>query len=112
MNGSEQAGKKLYFIALFPYFVLTIFLIMGLTSDGGLDGLRILLSPDWEEIMNAQIWVDAAGQIFYSFGLCYGGIIAFSSYNPLTQDIYRDSLIIGRFYVHPSIIVIQVRVFY
>ena len=57
MNGSEQAGSKLYFIALFPYVVLTIFLIMGLTRDGGLEGLKILLSPDWDEIMNAQIRV-------------------------------------------------------
>ena len=47
MNGSEQAGPKLYFIAISPYVVLFIFLIMGLTGDGGQEGLYILLKPDW-----------------------------------------------------------------
>ena len=32
MNGSEQAGAKLYFVAMCPYVILTIFLGMGLRS--------------------------------------------------------------------------------
>ena len=39
MNGAEATGGALYFIALMPYAVLAIFLGIGLSSDGGIDGL-------------------------------------------------------------------------
>ena len=41
MNGSESSGGQLYFIAFFPYVVLTLFLIMGLIQDGGPEGLVV-----------------------------------------------------------------------
>lgn len=43
--------KAIYFTALFPYLVLTIFLIRGLTLPGAVKGLAYLFTPDvsWSE---------------------------------------------------------------
>ena len=48
-----------------------------------------------ETLANPNVWLDAATQIFFSLGLGFGGVIAFSSYNPKKQDCQRDSLIIA-----------------
>ena len=44
--------KAIYFTALFPYLVLTIFLIRGLTLPGAVEGLIYLFTPDvsWFEV--------------------------------------------------------------
>lgn len=36
-----------------------------------------------EELINPSTWLDAGAQVFYSFGLAWGGLISFSSYNPV-----------------------------
>ena len=80
-NGSEAAGAKLYFIAFCPYIVLVIFLVAGSVQEGGIEGLKILLTPDWQLLQAADIWIDASSQIFYSFGVCFGVIIDMVRHN-------------------------------
>lgn len=41
--------QAIYFTALFPYLVLTIFLIRGLTLPGAMEGLTYLFTPDVSE---------------------------------------------------------------
>jgi len=95
MNGAEATGGALYFIALMPYAVLAIFLGIGLSSDGGIDGLVRLFQPDWSALSDPQLWVKAASQIFFSLSVCYGGIISFASYNPVNHNFLRDSMIVA-----------------
>lgn len=38
------------------------------------------------------MWLDAAIQIFYSLGVAYGSLIAFSSYNPIKHDSTKDAI--------------------
>uniref|UniRef100_A0A2C9KLQ4 Uncharacterized protein n=1 Tax=Biomphalaria glabrata TaxID=6526 RepID=A0A2C9KLQ4_BIOGL len=42
-----------------------------------------------------QVWVAAAGQMFFSLGVSFGGIIMFGSYNKFTNKVYSDSLLIS-----------------
>ena len=54
-----------------------------------------LNSADWDRLSDARLWVDAASQIFFSLSVCFGGIIAFASYNPVNQNLIRDSVIVA-----------------
>lgn len=95
VKGIESSGKVMYFTATFPYLVLFIFLVRGLTLKGSTDGLSYLFTPDLNTLADPNVWLDAATQIFFSLGLGFGGVIAFSSYNPKKQDCQRDALIIA-----------------
>ncbi|KAG8572242.1 hypothetical protein GDO81_011990 [Engystomops pustulosus] len=82
LRGIKSTGKAVYVTSTFPYVVLAIFLIRGLTLPGAIDGLQYLFTPDIAILMKPRVWLDAATQIFYSLSLGFGGLIAFSSYNP------------------------------
>ncbi|KAI1902531.1 hypothetical protein AGOR_G00045710 [Albula goreensis] len=95
IRGIETIGKAVYITATFPYLVLTIFLVRALTLPGATVGLTYLFTPQWETLKNPRVWLDAATQIFFSLSLAFGGLIAFSSYNPLKNDCERDTIIVG-----------------
>ncbi|KAL4646924.1 sodium-dependent neutral amino acid transporter B(0)AT3-like [Arapaima gigas] len=95
IRGIETIGKAAYITATFPYLVLTIFLVRALTLPGAMAGLRYLFTPEWEILKNPKVWLDAATQIFFSLSLAFGGLIAFSSYNPQKNNCEQDALIVG-----------------
>lgn len=47
--------QVVWFTALFPYFVLSILLIRGITLPGAFTGIRYYLKPDFKKIANAQV---------------------------------------------------------
>ncbi|XP_028638581.1 inactive sodium-dependent neutral amino acid transporter B(0)AT3 isoform X2 [Grammomys surdaster] len=95
IRGIESTGKVIYFTALFPYLVLTIFLIRGLTLPGATEGLAYLFTPNMKILQNPRVWLDAATQIFFSLSLAFGGHIAFASYNPPRNNCEKDAVTIA-----------------
>uniref|UniRef100_A0A8C5QZZ9 Transporter n=1 Tax=Leptobrachium leishanense TaxID=445787 RepID=A0A8C5QZZ9_9ANUR len=95
IRGVKSSGKVVYFTATFPYVVLTILFIRGITLEGAANGIMYYLTPQWDKILEAKVWGDAASQIFYSLGCAWGGLITMASYNKFHNNCYRDSIIIS-----------------
>ncbi|XP_065058628.1 sodium-dependent neutral amino acid transporter B(0)AT1-like [Rhopilema esculentum] len=94
MKGVKTSGKVVYFTAVFPYLVLFIMFFRGVTLPGALHGIKVFFTPDWSRLLEAQIWMDAATQIFFSLSLGFGALIAFASYNPVHNNMMRDAYIV------------------
>ncbi|XP_037945230.1 sodium-dependent neutral amino acid transporter B(0)AT3 [Teleopsis dalmanni] len=95
MKGIQSSGKVVYFTSLFPYIVLTIFFIRGITLRGASAGLMHMYTPKVEKLADPTVWLDAATQVFYSFGLAFGSLIAFGSYNTPKNNCVRDVLLVS-----------------
>lgn len=48
-----------------------------------------------KRLKDPRVWLDAATQVFYSLGLGFGGLIAFSSYNPIKNNVKRDVFLLS-----------------
>ncbi|GIY93883.1 sodium-dependent neutral amino acid transporter B(0)AT3 [Caerostris extrusa] len=94
-KGIASSGKVVYVTATFPYLVLVIFFFRGITLDGMQKGLEHLFTPDWSKLADPVVWLEAGTQIFFSLGLAFGGLIAFSSYNPVHNNCFRDALTVS-----------------
>ncbi|XP_020339729.1 sodium- and chloride-dependent neutral and basic amino acid transporter B(0+) [Oncorhynchus kisutch] len=93
-KGIKSSGKVVYFTATFPYVVLLILLIRGVTLEGARDGIEFYIGSqsNLTKLGEAEVWRDAATQIFYSLSVAWGGVTALSSYNKFHNNVFKDAL--------------------
>ncbi|MGI8650259.1 MAG: sodium-dependent transporter [Rubrobacter sp.] len=91
-KGIELASK-----ILIPALVVMIFIVVirGLTLPGAVDGLNVLLTPNFAELTNPSVWVAAYGQIFFSIGVGFSIMITYSSYLPRRSDLTNSGFIVA-----------------
>uniref|UniRef100_A0A4W5N7E4 Transporter n=1 Tax=Hucho hucho TaxID=62062 RepID=A0A4W5N7E4_9TELE len=94
-KGVKSTGKVVYFTATFPYFILFALLINNVQLPGAKNGMLYFLKPKWSKLLEVQVWVNAAAQVFNSIGIGFGSMISMASYNKFNNNILRDTLIVS-----------------
>ncbi|XP_040164032.1 sodium-dependent nutrient amino acid transporter 1-like [Anopheles arabiensis] len=95
IKGIRSSGKASYFLAIFPYVILLVLLVRTCTLEGADQGILYLMKPQWEKLIDVQVWYAAVTQCFFSLTISLGSVIVFASYNSFTNNIYRDAMIIS-----------------
>ncbi|GAB1607900.1 sodium- and chloride-dependent glycine transporter 1-like [Argonauta hians] len=94
LKGIKSLGKVAYFTSLFPYILLACLIGKGATLEGSAAGISFYLKPDVSKLLLAEVWVDAAVQIFFSLSSSMGGLITMASYSKFHNNTFRDSLLL------------------
>jgi len=93
-KGLHNSSKVIWCSAIFPYIILSVLCVKSLTLDGAFDGLKFLFTPDWERLKSSECWIDGGTQIFFSYGVGIGALLALGSYNKFHHNCYRDAMLI------------------
>lgn len=90
--GIEKANK-----IFMPLLIscLVIVAVRGVTLPGAAAGLDYFFKPNFAKLADPKVWIAAYGQIFYSLSICFGVMMAYSSYLPKKTDIVNNAFITG-----------------
>ncbi|XP_077450174.1 sodium- and chloride-dependent betaine transporter-like [Stigmatopora argus] len=89
-KGIKYMGKVVYLTASIPYLLLIILFFRGVSLPGAGEGLKFYLLPDFNRLANANVWLDAGTQVFFSYAVCQGVLTSLGSYNKYNNNCYRD----------------------
>ena len=85
-GGIERVSKIMMPTLFIALIVLTGYI---LTLNGALIGLRVYLVPNFHDILNPDIALDALGQAFFSLSLGVGCMITYGSYLNHDENLPR-----------------------
>jgi neurotransmitter:Na+ symporter, NSS family len=92
-RGLSKGLEKLAKISVPIMFVFAILtLVRVLTLPGIEQGLGFMWNPDWEALKRGEVWVAAAGQIFFSLSVGFGIVLVFTSYLSEKDDVTLSGL--------------------
>jgi NSS family neurotransmitter:Na+ symporter len=92
-KGLSYIGKVLLFTVPLPVILVLVLLVRGVTLNGSAVGLNYYLAPDWVRLQDADVWLAAYGQIFFSLSLGFGTMIAYSSFMPKDTELPNSAAI-------------------
>ncbi|XP_078495274.1 sodium- and chloride-dependent taurine transporter-like [Ciona intestinalis] len=72
--------------------MMIMMIVRGATLDGAANGITYYLRPEIHKLANVKVWMAAASQVIYSYGICFGAIVNLGSYNKIKHNLLRDSL--------------------
>ncbi len=95
IKGVKSVGKIVYVTVIFPWIILIILIIRGVTLPGAMNGLSYLFTPNFAALRSPEVWINAYSQIFFSTSIGFGIMIAYASYLPRKADIINNAFLIG-----------------
>ncbi|CUP72224.1 sodium:neurotransmitter symporter family protein [Clostridium baratii] len=82
--------NKIIMPALFVIFILLA--VRSLTLPGASEGIKYLLTPNWNYLLKVDTWVMALGQAFFTVSLNGCGMVVYGSYIDNEFDIPKSAL--------------------
>ena len=94
-NGADSLSKTAKFTVIIPVVLLTVMAVRGLIYYNSGAALYALFVPDFSALADAELWLSAVGQVFFSLSVLVGIMPAYGAYLPEGESVFKDSLIIA-----------------
>lgn len=94
-NGADSLSKTAKFTVLIPVVLLSVMAVRGLIYSNSGKALYALFVPDFSALADAELWLSAVGQVFFSLSVLVGIMPAYGAYLPEGESVLKDSLIIA-----------------
>ena len=94
-GGADTLSKTAKFTVIIPIILLMFMAGRGIMYSNSGEALKKLFVPDFTALGNAELWLNALGQVFFSLSILVGIMPAYGGYLPDGTNVFRDSLIIA-----------------
>lgn len=96
IGGVQKGIEKASTLMMPALFTIVVGLaIWATTLEGGAEGYRFYLQPDFSEIFNLSTFSQAAAQAFFSLSLGMGAMLTFASYLSKKENLNREAVVIS-----------------
>ena len=72
-----------------------ILVVRALFLDGAADGLNELFTPNWAALADANVWIAAYSQIFFSLSIAFGIMVTYASYRQRRANLSGPGLVVA-----------------
>ncbi len=86
-----ESAVRIFVPAMWIFMIILI--VRGVTLEGGLDGVWLLFTPNFEVMKDPAVWQGAFSQIFFTLSLGFGVLTAYASYLPKNSDTTNNALL-------------------
>lgn len=93
IKGGLERVLKVFLIALL--IILVILALRAVLLPGSAAGLRFLFVPDWSQLSNARVWLEAFTQVAWSTGAGWGLMMVYAVYARQNEEITVNSGIVA-----------------
>ena len=91
---NEGIGKASNIIIPVLFGIMVFIIVFALTLPGASIGINALLNPDWQMLLNVNIWLAAFSQIIFSLSMGESISLTFASYLPEGSKLTDNVLIV------------------
>lgn len=93
--GTKSIEAIVRWMVPFIWVVMLLFIVRGLTLEGGIHGAFLLFKPEFGVMANPQVWNGAFSQIFFTLSLGFGIMTAYASYLPRNSDHTSNAIVVS-----------------
>lgn len=91
MRGVKGGIEKICKFMLPGLFIILIILAVRVCFIPGIaEGIEYYIKPDWSQLLNPEMWAQAAGMALFAVGLGPGILLAYGRYTDDSMDIATD----------------------
>ena len=94
-KGVKRIGKVVALTVPLPTILLIILTVRGMTLPGAMEGISYYLTPNFSRLTDANVWLAAYAQIFFSLGVAQGIMITYASFLKKKSDISNNAFIVS-----------------
>ena len=91
---NEGIGKASKILIPLLFGIMLIIIVFALTLPGANIGINTLLKPDWQMLLNVNIWLAAFSQILFSLSMGESISLTYASYLPEGSKLTSNVLIV------------------